>query len=196
MATAIAIETETVKTGIDYTSKIQPLVSASKRGRGSDKPIYPNCVTVDKMTGNLYIADYLNDFVKVFDSTARIGKQGKGELEFNYPYGIAVNESNDDIYICDYFNNRVQILSKDFQFKSLFGSFTHPGDVKLSNEYIYVLDESNPCIHIFNHNFILQKNVISRGQGNPYSFFIDNFNNILIADNSSNSICIFNPEFQ
>ncbi|KAI6659480.1 PEP-CTERM domain protein [Oopsacas minuta] len=254
MSTNNPIETQPVennlerqRTEINYSSKFQPLVSTSKRGKGNDELNFPFCVTVDKMTGYIYIADCPNDCVKVFDSTAKyifkfgdsngegmmyyprslvicrgrilithhhgilnytldgkfipgIGKQGKGELEFNYPKCISINESNDDIYICDYYNNRVQILSQDFQFKSQFGSFKHPRDVKLLKEYIYVLDESNPCIHLFNHNHILLKSVISRGRGNqvtnPYSFFIDNSNNILIADYSSNSISIFNPEFQ
>ncbi|KAI6660760.1 PEP-CTERM domain protein [Oopsacas minuta] len=238
---------ERVRPEIDYTRKIKPLLCASKRGEGNDVLTHPHCVTVDKMTGNIYIADCSNDCVKVFDSTAKyifkfcdnfrqgkmsfprslvicrsrvlisytncilnytldgkfisgIGQQGKGELEFNCPKGIAINESNDDIYICDYANNRIQILSQDFQFKSQFGSFNLPHDVKLSKEYIYVIDKSNPCIHLFNHNHILLKSVITRGQGNqvinPFSFFIDNSNNILIADYNSNSISIFNPEFQ
>ncbi|KAI6660179.1 Serine/threonine-protein kinase PknD [Oopsacas minuta] len=247
MAAAITIETERVETGIDYTSKIEPLVCSSKRGEGNDELSRPLYVAVDKMTGNIYIVDYSNNCVKVFDSTAkyifkfgdsngegkmsdpislvicrsrilithdysilnynldgkyisRIGEYGSGELEFNFPWGIAINESNDDIYICDYHNHRIQILSQDFQFKTQFGSFTFPLDVKLSKECIYVLDGSNPCIHLFNHNHILQKSVVSLGQGyqviDPFSFFIDNFNNILIADYSSNSISIFNSEFQ
>ncbi|KAI6657060.1 PEP-CTERM domain protein [Oopsacas minuta] len=236
-----------VRTGIDYKSKIQPLVRICKGGNRIDDLEWPRCVTVDNKTGDIYIADCFNNCVKVFDSTAkymfkfgdstgegkmsypislaicrsrilithnhsilkytldgeyisRFGKQGQGELEFKYPLGIEINESNDDIYICDSNNNRVQILSQDFKYKSQFGSFEYPSDVKHSKEYIYVLDESNPCIHLFNHNHILQKSVISLGQGNqvinPYSFYIDNSNNILIADYSANSISIFNPEFQ
>ncbi|KAI6660166.1 hypothetical protein LOD99_10507 [Oopsacas minuta] len=238
---------ERVRTGIDYSSKIQPLVSICKGGNGNEELKYPNCVAVDDITGDIYILDSFDDCVKVFDSTAkymfkfgdstgegnmtyprrlvicrsrilithyhgilnynldgelisRIGKQGNGELEFGIPWGMAINESNDDIYICDYHNNRVQILSQDFKYKSQLSSFKYPSDVKLSNEYIIVSDKSNPCIHLFNHNHILLKSVISRGKGNqvinPRSFFIDNSNNILIADYNSNSIAIFNPEFQ
>ncbi|KAI6660117.1 PEP-CTERM domain protein [Oopsacas minuta] len=205
MATSNPIELEPVEdnlervgTEIDYKSKIQPLVSICKRENGNDELVWPHCVTVDDKTGDIYVADCFNNCVKVFDSAAKIGKYGKGELEFNYPSCIAINEFNDDIYICDYYNNRVQILSKDFQFKSQFGSFTLPIDVKLSKDYIYVLDDSNPCVHLFNHNHILQKSVISRGEGNqviyPDSFFLDNSNNILIPDYFS--ISIFNPEFQ
>ncbi|KAI6657056.1 Cell surface protein [Oopsacas minuta] len=190
---------ERVRSEIDYIRKIQPLLCAFKRGKGNDELAYPPCVTVDKMTGYIYIADCLNDCVNVFDSNcegkmccprrlvicrskvvishancilnysldgeyiSRIGKQGQGELEFKYPLGIEINESNDDIYICDSNNNRVQILSQDFKYKSQFGSFEYPRDVKLSKDYIYVLDASNPCIHLFNHNHILQKSVISLG---------------------------------
>ncbi|KAI6657332.1 NHL repeat containing protein [Oopsacas minuta] len=238
---------ERVRTGIDYSSKMQPLVSISQREIGNIEPKRPQGVTIDDRTGDIYILDWFDNCVKVFDSTAkymfkfghrrgegmmsypkslaicrsriiitqnhgilnysldgeyisRIGMHGNGELEFSYPWGIAINESNNDIYICDCSNNRVQILSQDFQFKSQLGSFKYPRDVKLSKEYIYLLNNSNPCIHLFNHNHILLKSVISRGQGNqvinPLSFSIDISNNILIADYSSNSISIFNPEFQ
>ena len=132
---------------------------------------------------------------------SKIGKYGKGELEFNYPLGLTIDESNGNIYVSDYSNNRIQIISQNFRFISQFGKDTlqEPLDVKLSKEYIFVLDESNPCLHLFNYNHILQKSVISRGKGmqviNPYYFFIDQTDNILISDYGSNSIHIFNKEF-
>ena len=133
---------------------------------------------------------------------SRIGKQGKGELEFDCPFGITINESNGDIYICDRNNNHIQILNQDFSFKSQFGKDTlqGPRDVKLSKEYIFVLDKSNPCLHLFSFNHILQKSVISRGEGMqviyPRFFFIDQTDNILISDRDSNSIYIFNAQFK
>ena len=240
---------ERVRSGIDYKSKKQPLLSVCERGKGMEQLNYPHGVTVDNRTGNIYIADSGNDCVKVFDSTgkylfkfgdnegegemysprgvaiyedrllitqrnhcilnyqlngkfvSRIGKQGRGELEFNNLSSLTIDESNGDIYICDYNNNRIQILNSDFSFKSQFGKDTLkcPRDVKLSKEYIYVLDESNPCLHLFNYNHILQKSVISRGKGMeviyPYFFFVDRTQNILISDFSSNIIHIFNTEF-
>ena len=133
---------------------------------------------------------------------SRIGRKGKGELEFDFPFGLTINESNGDIYICDRKNNRIQILNKDFSFKSQFGKNTlkSPRDVKLSKEYIFVLDESNPCLHLFDYNHILQKSVISRGKGMqvsyPCFFFIDQTDNVLISDYGSISIHIFNTKFQ
>ena len=132
---------------------------------------------------------------------SKIGKYGKGELEFYCPYGLTIDESNGNIYVSDCHNNRIQILSQDFRFISQFGKdiLKEPLDVKLS-KYIFVLDESNPCLHLFNYNHILQKSVIPRGKGmqviDPFYFFIDQTDNILISDNGSDSIHIFNEGFQ
>ena len=237
-----------VRSGIDYKSKKQPLVSVCEKGKGMEQLYKPRGVTVDNETGNIYIADQSNDCVKVFDGTGKylfkfgdseyegkmncplsvaicgdrilisqcnhcilnyqldgtfickIGKYGNGELEFNYPFGLTIDESNGNIYVSDFNNNRIQILSQDFLFISQFGKDTleSPRDVKLSKEHIFVLDQSNPCLHLFNYDHILQKSVISRGKGmqvvNPFYFFIDQTDNILISDNGSNSIHVFNKE--
>ena len=133
---------------------------------------------------------------------SRLGTEGRGKLEFDFPYGLTIDESNGDIYICDSDNNRVQILYKDFSFKAQFGNneLVHPRDVKLSKEYIYVLDVSNPCLHLFNNNYILQKSVISRGEGMdvvyPYFFFIDKTDNILITDRDYSFVLVFTSNFQ
>ena len=239
-----------VRSGIDYKSKKQPLVSVCKRGNGMEQLNNPLGVTVDNTTGKIYVADQSNSCVKVFDSTgkylfkfgdnegegkmcyplgvaiyedrifitqgnycilnyqlngkfiSRIGRPGRGELEFGHLFSLTIDESNGDIYICDRNNNRIQILNNDLSFKSQFGEdkLRDPRDVKLSKEYIYVLDESSPCLHLFSFNYILQRSVISRGEGieiiYPYFFFIDQTDNILISYPSSNSIHLFNTEFQ
>ena len=247
---------EKVRSGIDYKSKKQPLVSVCEKGNGMEQLNDPFGVTVDNNTGNIYIADCFNHCVKVFDSTGRylfkfgdnagkgkmwyprgeaicgdriivshgnnvsqvnhsillyklngqfvsnIGTSGIGEKEFNFHTSLTIDESNGDIYVCDSENNRIQILNKEFSFKSQFGKDTlkTPRDAKLSKEYIFVLDESNPCLHLFSYNHILQKSVISRGKGMevvyPHFFFIDQTDNILISDQHSNSILIFTPQFE
>ena len=241
---------EKVRSGVDYKSKVHPVVSVCEKGNGMEQLNNPWEVTVDNKTGNIYVADQGNNCVKVFDSSgkilfkigdsdgegnmsqsrglvisedrilisnanhiiliyqlngnfvSKIGKHGKGKIEFSSLYGLACNESNGDIYICDYGNNRIQILSKELHIKSQFGSdkLKHPRGVKLSKEYIFILDESNPCIHLYDYNLILQKSVVSRGEGmqvvNPLCFFIGDSNNFLISDYGSNSIQIFNPDFE
>ena len=133
---------------------------------------------------------------------SRIGKLGTADLEFRYPFGLTINQTNGDIYVCDRDNKRIQIISKDFKFISKFGedSLSSPRDIKLSKDYIYVLDGSNPCVYLFDYDHILQKKQITRGEGmlvsDPYFFFIDDSDNFLISDRGSNSILIFNPLFE
>ena len=133
---------------------------------------------------------------------SRIGSQGSGELQFNRPWGLSTDESNNDIYICDYNNHQIQIISENLHYKSRFGKGTldRPSDIKLYKDNIFVLDASNPCLHIFNKDLVLQESVVTRGVGqqviDPCFFFIDKFGNILITDYSSNYILILDSEFE
>ena len=244
-------------TRIYYKSKVDSVVSVCNRRKGIDQLYNPEGGAVDNTTGMIYVADYGNNCVKVFDNTgkylskigdntgdgkmiypnslaiyenrilisqgyyylgsgnscilnyqldgkfiSRIGRHGTADLEFRVPLGLTINQTNGDIYVCDRDNRRIQIISKDFKFISKFGedSLSHPRDIKLSKDYIYVLDESNPCVYLFDYDNILQKKHITRGEGmlvsDPYFFFIDDSNNLLISDRGSNSILIFNPLFE
>ena len=233
---------------IDYKSKTQSIISVCDYGTGNEQLNRPYGVTVNPNTGNIYVADNLNNCVKIFDNTAkyllkfgdrkgegkmsypigllirdnkvfvshnhcilmyeldgkfvfRIGSRGSGELQFDFPRGLSTDESNNDIYICDYNNHRIQIISENLQYKSQFGKDTlyNPSDIKLYKDNIFVLDRSNPCLHIYNKDLVLQKSVVTRGEGqqviNPSSFFIDKLGYILITDHNSNSILILNSEF-
>ena len=131
-----------------------------------------------------------------------IGSSGSGELQFNYPWGLSTDEYNNDIYICDYYNYRIQIISENLQFKSQFGKDTlhYPRAIKHYKDNIFILDQSNPCFHIYNRDLVLQQSVVTSVGGqqvrDPRFFFIDNFGNILITDSDSDSILILNSEFE
>ena len=234
---------------IDYKSKTQSVISVCDKGTGNEQLDRPFGVTVDHNTGNIYVADYGNNCVKVLGNTAKyllkfgdekgegkmyhpigllirgskvfvshndcilvyqldgkfvssIGSRGSGELQINFPWGLSTDEYNNDIYVCDRNNHRIQIISENLQFKSQFGKDTlhYPCDIKLYKDNIFILDESNPCLHIYNRDAVLQQSVVTRGRGqqvsNPLFFFIDNFGNILITDYDSNSILILNSEFE
>ena len=171
---------------------------------GDGKMIQPKGLVINGdriLISNCILFSELNHYILVYQlNGCFVSKIGEGEIKFNNPRGLACNESNGDIYICDSGNKRIQILSKEFQFKSQFGAdkLKYPRDVRLSKEYIFILDKSNPCIHMYDYNLIFQKSVISREIGlqvvNPLYFFIDDFNNIFISDSGSNSIQIFNSQ--
>ena len=171
-------------------------------GKGKGKMSFPRRLLI---RGNRVFVSHSN-CILVYELdgkfVSRIGSEGSGELQFNSPWGLSTDESNNDIYICDWSNNRIQIISENLQYKSQFGKDTlyHPLGITLYKDNIFVLDQSNPCLHIYNKDLVLQKSVVTRGEGqqviNPLSFLIDKFGYILITDYSSNSILILNSEFE
>ena len=116
-----------------------------------------------------------------------------------YPYGITINELNGDIFACDKANDRVQIFFKDFLFKSQFGKgiLQCPSDIKLTNEYIYVLSYTDPFLYSFNYNLTQVQNAvlssISKHLTYSFSFCIDGAGNFItsISDNNQNAIVVF-----
>ena len=144
--------------------------------------------------GYLLIYDLNGTFLK------QIGTPGNGEGQLSHPYGITINESNGDIFVCDRGNNRVQIFSKDFLFKSQFGKgiLKSPSDIKLTNEYIYVLSFTNPFLYSFNYNLTQVENAvlnsISKHLKQPFSFCIDGAGNFIISDYNQNAIVLFNQK--
>ena len=171
-------------------------------GKGEGKMSYPRGLLI---RGNKVFVSH-NHCILVYELDGKfvssIGSGGSGELQFNWPWGLSTDESNNDIYICDYDNNRIQIISENLQYKSQFGKDTlhYPRDITLYKDNIFVLDRSNPCLHIYNKDPVLQKSVVTRGRGqqviNPCFFFIDKFGYILITDRNSYSILILNSEFE
>ena len=162
-----------------------------------------NKVLVSISQGNLF--NQSSHCIKVYqldgNFVCQMGIYGRGELQFNFPWGLATNDTTGDIYICDRANDRIQVVTEKFQYKFQFGQdiFHSPHDVKLYKGSIFILDESNPCLHKFNKDIVLEKSVVSRGEGqqviSPYFFFIDRFGNVLISDHNSHSILILDSEF-
>ena len=171
-------------------------------GKGEGKMSFPKGLLI---RGNKVFVSH-SDCILVYQLDGKfvssIGSRGSGELQFICPWGLSTDEYNNDIYICDYNNHRIQIISENLQFKSQFGKDTlhYPRDIKHYKDNIFILDQSNPCLHIYNRDLVLQHSVVTRGEGQqvvfPSFFFIDNFGNILITDNDSNSIFILNSEFE
>ena len=169
---------------------------------GAGKMNSPLCIAFYKNTvfvsqngdGCLLVYDLNGTFLK------QIGTPGNGEGHLSHPRGITINESNGEIFVCDYSNNQIQIFSKDFLFKSQFGKgiLKSPCDIKLTNEYIYVLSHTNPFLYSFNYNLTQVQNAIlnfiSKHLKYPFSFCIDGAGNFIISDYDQHAIVLFNQE--
>ena len=169
---------------------------------GAGKMNYP--VSISFSQNKVFVSQYNGSCLIVFDLNGtflkQIGTPGNGEGQLNRPRGITINESNGDIFVCDYNNNRIQIFSKDFLFKFQFGKeiLKSPSDIKLTNEYIYVLSYTNPFLYSFNYNLTQVQNAvitsISKHLKQPISFCIDGAGNFIISDYNQHAIVLFNQE--
>ena len=201
---------------------------------------FPFGVAVDYQAGNIYVSEYCNNRIQVFDSNGRylynfrenknfpdsiaisenrvfisqynsncvsvhdlngtlitqLGSIGQSRLQC--PTGIAINEMNGDIYVCNHDNNRIQMFCKDLPLKSLFGRgiVEKPRDIKLTNEFIYVLCHYEPFLYSFTYDLTQTHNTaissISRHLKSPYAFCIDGSGLFIISDYNEDVILIFN----
>ena len=147
-------------------------------------------------------SDSILEFKSNGNYIARIHQYDNGLWVYHCPGSMAFDKSNGDVYVCYCALNSVYIITKELTFKQHFGKgvLKQPRDVKLTKEHIYVLDTNARCLQIFSFNLFRLKSVISRGTGmqvvNPYYFSIDSIQNVIISDCGSNSIRIFNPDFE
>ena len=130
--------------------------------------------------------------MEILPFVSRFGSSGNGKLQFSLPYGLSTDEYNGDIYIC--------VIIVTIVFKLSLKSFnTSLSSVKifstillifkLYKDNIFILDASNPCLHIFNKDLMLQKSVVTRGEGqqvvNPFLSVLTSLVLFLLSHNNN-----------
>ena len=162
----------------------------------------PRCIAISE--NRVFVCQYFTNCVSVHDLNGtlitQLGSRGSGGSQFKFPHGIAISETNGDIYVCDSNNHRIQFLSKELPFKSQFGQgiLKTPYDIKLTNEFIYVLCCFSPFLYSFTYDFTQTHNTaissISRHLKDPCAFFIDGSGHFIISDYLQDVIVIFNQQ--
>ena len=96
-----------------------------------------------------------------------VGSEGNGEAQFKNPLGLDVSDRNNNIYVCDFNNHRIQILTKELKYHSMLGIdlLVYPRVVKVTRDRVLVLDQSDPCMFVFNSDHVLTNRLIARGDG-------------------------------
>lgn len=128
---------------------------------GSDDPTNgPYGLDVDS-AGNVYIADYHRNRIRVYDAAGELlrsfGRQGEGPGEFNAPNDVAVDEARGVVYVVEAINARVQKLTLEGEPLLSFGrygpeedAFSYPqyADVDADGN-VYVSDMGNRRIKMY-----------------------------------------------
>ena len=117
------------------------------------------CDIAVRDNGQVYIADYGNDRIAVYEEDGRflysIGEQGTGPGKLTGPKGVAFYK-DEKLIVSDHGNNRLQVFTPEGVYISGFGSygigegqFNHPLSLAVTNEgYILVPEYNNNRISI------------------------------------------------
>ena len=145
---------------IDYKSKTQSIISVCHVGTDNEQLYWPRAVTVDHNTGNIYVADYGNHCVKVFNNTAKYLLKfgnGKGERKMSFPRGLLIRGNK----VFASHSDCILVYQLDGKFVSRIGSrgsgklqFNYPCGLSTDeyNNDIYICDNGNNRIQIISEN--------------------------------------------
>lgn len=163
----------------------------------------PQGIALDS-TGNIYVADMLNNRVEKFDSTGNfistIGSVGSADGQFSDPTSVAVDKSG-NLYVTDLNNYRIEKFNPSGNFILKFGTrgdgdgqFQNPRGMAFdASGNLYVADLIHP-IQKFDPsgNFIshIGEGTINGAQG----IAIDKSGNIYVLDNGSPQVVEFSSD--
>lgn len=154
----------TTNTSSSTTWNYYSVWTSGSTGSGNGQFSGPQDIAIDS-SGKLYVTDYNNHRVQVFNSSGNYlsqwGSSGTGNGQFNSPTGISIS-SDDKIYVCDTGNYRVQVFNTSGTYLTKFGSlgtgngqFDTVGPTRLvveSTNYVMVVDSGNSRIQKFGTN--------------------------------------------
>lgn len=134
-------------------------------GSGDGEFNYPHDVAVDRL-GKVYIADYNNHRIQVFNSTGKLlikwGTYGTGDSRFTAspqfygPVGVEIDACG-DVFVVDHNNHRVQKFTSTGVFITMWGwngygngQFNYPVGIAIDGRgRVFVLDRNNHRVERF-----------------------------------------------
>ena len=155
----------------------------------------PQDISVDKVTGEIYVTDRYNHCVKVFDRDFKpLRTFGAGQL--NQPVGIAVGRDN-QVYVADNENHRIAVFSTNGTLMTTIGQgFGHkenqlfcPCGVAVYKDLVIVAEWGNGRLQIFRDG---QSVLVIGGIGHAHHVIVDPNGRIYVAQYSDKKIRIFN----
>ena len=115
-------------------------------------------LAIDPATGNMFIANYSEDLVTVYDQDGNrlytFGSRGSGDGQFQSPRDVAI--INDVVYVSDAAQSRIQAFTMEGDFLGKWGGygsgpyeFRNPMGLDALDGKLYVSDVENGRISVF-----------------------------------------------
>jgi sugar lactone lactonase YvrE len=200
---------------VEFTTEADPAILAfasafGSSGTGNGQFSNPKGIAIDA-SGNLWVADYLNNRVQKFNSKgeylSQFGSSGSGNGQFSNPRGGIAIDASGNLWVIDTSNNRLQKFNSKGEYLSQFGSagsgngqFSKPIDVAIDSEgNLWVLQQSSPRVQKFNSKGEYLSQFGSSGSGNgqfsnPSGIAIDASGNLWVADSGHHRLQKFNSK--
>ena len=102
--------------------------------------------------------------IKGYKLVRRTGTEERRKGQLNNPRGLCI-DSNGDVYVTEFHNNRVSVFSRYLHFLRNFGTqqLIHPCDVKVTPNYVVMLDWSPNCFHFFSKSGAFFRTCVTQG---------------------------------
>lgn len=126
-------------------------------GAGDGQFHTPNGIAVHPITGNVFVADALNDRIQEFTPlgvfVSKFGSDGSGNGQFSTPRGLAFSPDGTKLYVSDTGNSRIQMFveSTTISFGSGDTNFHNPKyiDICRSENLLFVSDTGNSRVSVW-----------------------------------------------
>ena len=156
---------------------------------------------------NLYVTDVILHTVVKYDCTSHpvyvktlSDFSSSTDEHLRKPQGITVDPSTEEVYVTDTKLNTVFVYSSDlFLLRKIGHHLVHPVDVKIHQDYVFVLDFGKPSMHKFSKagTLISDIHLLNEADSIQSAFFfftIDCMGNFLISSYRNDSVYIAHPD--
>ena len=190
-----------------YSLDGRSVAHVEARGDGAVQPFHPMGIAVHPHTNKVYVSDYSNDLIQIFNPdlthSGSFGDTGSGNGQFsNHPHSISFG-STGNLFVADCDNNRVQVFTAAgeyiYQFKEKDGGerLNTPVGIALdANDIVYISERSSHPISVFTRDGQYLTSFGSKGSGQeefnlPTGVAISNNGKIYIADRENGRVKVF-----
>lgn len=111
-----------------FTKQGRFLRKWGEQGQKIDQFLFPDSISIDQKTGDIYVADTLNKRVKALDAKGNLrwtlgrpDEHGEVKSFLALPRSVFWDAGRQFLFVVDTFNNRVVVLSRDGKLISMFG---------------------------------------------------------------------------
>ena len=177
----------------EYVGREHPILSKCKTGSGKGEFSNPNGIAFDKIQNRVYVCDYSNHRIQVFDTNGKF-LYSFGDDQLQRPFGICVSKYF--VFVTDRVKKCVTKFTLEGMFKNSFDGtkqFSTISGIDCYDTFLYICDCGFQRIQVFDLNLNYIKHFGSEQISYPIDVSIHS-DRIYILSQSTSSIYCYNKD--